>query len=96
VNQVWGEKSEKVNYPITNETIWVSLEIVFGRCSVRIVAGTPAILIEAVRSFPRSLQTNAGVVLRLGHIRFVPNPSQFIFIHVSSYRSTLGYIWPRY
>jgi hypothetical protein len=38
------------------------------------VAGTPAILIEDLRSFPQSLQENSGLVPRLSHNDFRPNP----------------------
>jgi hypothetical protein len=41
-------------------------------------------MLTEVRGFLQSLQTNAGIVPRLGHNRFLPNPFQFI-IHDSSY-----------
>jgi hypothetical protein len=43
------------------------------------------------RYFPQSLQTNAGIVTRLGHDRFLPNPFQFI-IHLSPSHPTLNTI----
>jgi hypothetical protein len=46
-------------------------------CSVRISAGIPTILTEAVRSFSQSLQSNTGLVPRLGHHRSFPNSLQF-------------------
>jgi hypothetical protein len=49
---------------------------VFGWCSVRISSVTPAIQTEGFRSFPQSLQANAGIVTRLGHYRFITNPLQ--------------------
>jgi hypothetical protein len=38
---------------------------VFGRSWIRISAGTPAILTEGFRGFPRALQAKVGMVLRL-------------------------------
>jgi hypothetical protein len=37
------------------------------------VATTPALLTQVFRAFPQSFQTNATVVLRLGHDRLLPN-----------------------
>jgi hypothetical protein len=48
--------------------------LAFGRSSVRIAAGTPAILTIGLRDFSQSLQANAGIITRLGHDRFIPNP----------------------
>jgi hypothetical protein len=58
--------------------------LLIGKYSVRISAGIPVILTEALRGFPQSLQVKVGIVLRLGHDRYLPNPFQFIFIHLSS------------
>jgi hypothetical protein len=46
----------------------------------------PAILIEVVRGFPQSLHVNArDSTLKLGHDHFLPDPFQFIIIHLSPY-----------
>jgi hypothetical protein len=55
--------------------------LVFWECSVRILAVLSAILIWGFRGFPQFLQKNAGIVPRLGHSRFLPNPSQFFINH---------------
>jgi hypothetical protein len=47
---------------------------------------TPAILVSG--GFPQSLQTNSGLVLKLSHDRFLPDPLKFI-IYQSSYHSML-------
>jgi hypothetical protein len=65
-----------------------SSKLVFGRCSIRISAGTPAILTASFRGFPQFLHTNTGIISRLGHDRFPQNPFQFI-IHQTSDNSTL-------
>jgi hypothetical protein len=54
--------------------------LVFGMYSVRILAGTPVILIVS-RGFPQSLWTNSGIANWLGKNHFLPNPFQFI-IHL--------------
>jgi hypothetical protein len=46
----------------------------FKRYSVRISAGTLAVLIEAFRRFPQFLQ----VIFRLGHEHFLPHSLKFI------------------
>jgi hypothetical protein len=45
--------------------------------STPISAGAPAGLIEVYHGFPKSLQVNVGIVPRLGHDRFLPDPLQF-------------------
>jgi hypothetical protein len=50
---------------------------------------TPAILAEDFRDFPQSLQENSGMVPRLGHDRFLPNPFRYIIIHLLSCHPTL-------
>jgi hypothetical protein len=60
---------------------------VFGRCFVRVSAGTLAILIKVFHGCPQSLQANAESVL-LRHDRFVSNPFEFV-IHLPLYLSTL-------
>jgi hypothetical protein len=35
-------------------------------------------VIEDFRGFPRSLKANVGIILRLNHDHFFPNPFQFI------------------
>jgi hypothetical protein len=42
-----------------------------------ISAWRPTILTGFFRSFPQPLQANAGIALKLGHDRFLPNPFQF-------------------
>jgi hypothetical protein len=51
----------------------VDLGKVFGKFSVRISVGTPAILTEAFRNFSQSLQTNARILPQIGHDRFLSN-----------------------
>jgi hypothetical protein len=58
-------------------------------CSLRISAGTPAILIEAFRVFSQSLQANTRIILRLRRERFLLNSLQFI-IHQSTWHSALS------
>jgi hypothetical protein len=52
--------------------------LIFCICSIRILAGISAILTGGFRGFPRALQGNTGILFRLGHNRFHPNPFQFI------------------
>jgi hypothetical protein len=40
-------------------------------------------LVEFVRCFPQSLQADSGIVPRLGHYRFLPNPCPII-IHLAT------------
>jgi hypothetical protein len=40
-------------------------------------AGTPATLTESFLDFPHLLQTRVGMILKLGHSRFVPPRLQF-------------------
>jgi hypothetical protein len=50
----------------------------FWRSRVQVLARRPAIQTEIFRGFRQSLQANAGdSALKLGHNRFLPNPSQF-------------------
>jgi hypothetical protein len=49
-----------------------------GGCSLRISAGTPAVLTEVFRGFPLSLHSNSEIVPRLCRDRFLPSPLQFI------------------
>jgi hypothetical protein len=51
---------------------------VFGRCSVRISAGTPDILTKDFRGFLQSLEANAGVIPRLDQDRIRQNTFQLI------------------
>jgi hypothetical protein len=53
------------------------LHDIFGKFSVRISAGTPAILTDELRGFPLLLEPNAGIVPRLGHYCCFPNLFQF-------------------
>jgi hypothetical protein len=52
--------------------------LIFWGYSVQISTGTPAILIEGFPDFPQPLRENSVTVPRLGHDRFIPNPSQFV------------------
>lgn len=45
-------------------------------CPVGISAGKPALLRENIRGFPRSLQVNAAIVLRIDVDNFLLNPYQ--------------------
>jgi hypothetical protein len=54
--------------------------MVFGRFTVRISVRALVIVTEVFHGIFGSLQANAGIMSRLGHIRFLPNPSQFSFI----------------
>jgi hypothetical protein len=47
--------------------------LVLGRWSIRILAGTAAILAEAFHGFPQFLKANSGIVPRLGHDSFLPS-----------------------
>jgi hypothetical protein len=38
--------------------------------------------LNILRVFTQSVQANAGIVLRLGHDRFLPNPFQIISRHI--------------
>jgi hypothetical protein len=51
-------------------------------------AGTPEILTEIFRGFPQPLDANVGVVLRIGHNRFLPNSIQFLLILPSDVASS--------
>jgi hypothetical protein len=51
--------------------------------SVRIPAGIPAVLIEVSSGFPQSLQTGAGILIRLVQYLFLSNPFQLVFHHSS-------------
>jgi hypothetical protein len=42
---------------------------------------------EVLRDLPKSFEVNAGIVLRLGHERFLPNHFQFIY-HPTIRRAT--------
>jgi hypothetical protein len=53
------------------------------RCSVQISAGTLAILNETIRDFPHALRANAGLVPRLCHDHFLPNPFQSVVYQLS-------------
>jgi hypothetical protein len=55
----------------------VKLWTVLRSFSVRISSRSPAIPNESFRILPQSLQTNSGIVPRLGHDPFLPNPFQF-------------------
>jgi hypothetical protein len=65
------------------------LRHVFGRYSVRIPAGTPAMLNEIFRAFLQTLQVNSGEVPLFGHGRFLANPFQFV-----SHRIVRRYLVP--
>jgi hypothetical protein len=81
-----GEKYILVFVTHKGETDWVrdnTLDLLFGRCSVRISSMTPAILTDDFRDFPQTLQENVGILPQLGQNRFLPNPLKFI-IHLSS------------
>jgi hypothetical protein len=62
--------------------------LVFGRYSIRISAGTPAILAAIFCGFLRFLWIHTGIISRLDHDRYLQNPFQFI-IHQPSDNSTL-------
>jgi hypothetical protein len=80
------EKSIALNNSITEQgCLDISFGLVFERCSV----GTPVFCDWSCRGSSQSLQANAWIVLRIGHDRFLPDPFQFVFIHLSSYCPTL-------
>jgi hypothetical protein len=56
----------------------------FERCSARISAGTPVIILTVLSWFYSVVTENAGILPRLGHNSFLPNPFQFI-IQLSSF-----------
>jgi hypothetical protein len=47
-----------------------TLYICTQECSVRISNGTPAVLIDVSRGFPQFVQTNSGIISRLGQDHF--------------------------
>jgi hypothetical protein len=51
---------------------------IFWKCSVRISAGTTAVLTEAFRGFIQSFQANSRIVPWLWYDRFLPDPFHFI------------------
>jgi hypothetical protein len=53
---------------------WWWVRLIFGRCPVRISAGTSAILTKVFNYFPHSLQANTGIIPWLDHERFLSNP----------------------
>jgi hypothetical protein len=55
------------------------------KVSVRFSAGTPAIMVEVIRGCTQSLQAYVGMVLRLGHDHFLPNPFTFIIHRFTLY-----------
>jgi hypothetical protein len=71
------------NYKCCNFLSWIGwhsiiiLTLIWGY-SVRISAGTPAILTEIFRSFSKSLQVNSDVVPRSGPNGFLQNTFHFI------------------
>jgi hypothetical protein len=52
-------------------SIKVTSGLVFGKCSVRISAGTPATPIDVSHSFPECLHANVGKIPQLGNDRFL-------------------------
>jgi hypothetical protein len=57
--------------------------------SSRISGAIQTILIEGIRSFTQSMQTNCGIALRIGNECYFSDRSQFIVIQQASYHSTL-------
>jgi hypothetical protein len=69
-------------------TKWQHSTLIFRRCSVWILTGAPAILMDLFCGIPQSLQANDRIVPWLNHECFLPNPFQFI-IHQSPYHSMI-------
>jgi hypothetical protein len=68
----------------------------FGKCSVRISARTPALITEHFHPFPQSLKENTVIVHRLRHNHFLQDPFQFITLSLDSTKSikTTSFIPP--
>jgi hypothetical protein len=62
--------------------------ILLSRYLVPISAGTSAILTEVLHVFSQSLHAITGIVLRVIHDSYLPDPSQFIILQ-ACYHSTL-------
>jgi hypothetical protein len=56
----------------------IPLEILFGRCPIRILAGLFTILIKVCCGFPQSFKVNGCAVFEVGHDRNLFYPWQFI------------------
>jgi hypothetical protein len=57
----------------------VRLWLVFGRFSVRILAGLPDVLAESLCSFTQFFHVNTRIVPPLGYDCFLPNPFQTFY-----------------
>jgi hypothetical protein len=68
----------EINSDQKHSFIGSALDFVVGRSSVRIPAGTLAILTEFLRGFPEYLESSTGIVPKLSHDHFRPCPFQFI------------------
>jgi hypothetical protein len=65
---------------------------VFWWSSVKVLARIPANLTESFHGSPQSFQANYGIVHRVGHDRFLPNPFKFIYHYtVRRYNRTIEY-----
>jgi hypothetical protein len=68
---------------------WYGSRLSFWRRWVWISARAATIWIKISRGFRQSLQANFEIIPRLGQDRFLPNPFQFIMIHLLCHHSTL-------
>jgi hypothetical protein len=64
--------------PLLSHGITLTVRFVFGKHSVRISSGIPAIPTQDYGRFHQPLQTNSRIVIQIGHDRFLPNLFQSI------------------
>lgn len=68
---------------------WQCSTVAFQRCQVQMSVNKPPNLPDNFHNFSRSLQTDAGIALRLGHSNFISIPLHFITcqsLHHCQYR----------
>jgi hypothetical protein len=69
----------------------IAPDVIFGRLSVRISAGTSAVLTEVSHRIPQSLQTISGIVPRLDCDRIFENNFHFnSLLNVRRYTESVG------
>jgi hypothetical protein len=72
-----------------SKQVWPDLRLLlFGKFSVRISVGALTTRNQVFGGFPQPFQENSGILPRLDHNSFLPNPYQFT-IHQASYHCTL-------
>jgi hypothetical protein len=88
VLQIYSAKGGCYNDSTQPVGVLVTLWTCVRKYLVRISAATTANRIH-FSGFPNSLHINAGIIFRLGHNHFLPNPLQFVIYLSSSYRRFL-------